>query len=556
MNGTYFLSSVEILTKNDKESTFHNWESLHSSRHKELLSIIDSYTLKPGVETRGVDEFYINFGFIDQAAIYHIDVDKIKVREATEGECQPVKTSGCGDPHAVTDEWNRAAREVIPSFPFFDASEKSKQVEESGYGTSWDYSAVMDGGVIPISDWDDPSVWNAEKGGKPHIIFSAKWHLSYDYNGPKTPEKMADLYQRVRDNAKACGDRGWDIREGAFGEKSCIGSYAHRGTIDLSMASDPYGGYGKLYKCLPCADIYSEVSIQIFAPPSHGSRNKPEVIRALNESAREYAQQIGMKLMAIAEGAPVEPPPTMFADGSGEGSFSGEGESTGQAQGGKVPVLADAQGSDSRRGSGEDLPLMGYPQTGVPDVPPEDDVDQVIADAIASLREQGGGMEVEGADVPTGGEMEGRDWKTDDLASYESDDDLLFEGEELMAQGRFREAAEAYETAIRRNPDNPEYRVRYGDVHILQGNWREAEVAYRNAIEIDSSRAEYHALLGESLVEQSRWREAEAAYREAIRLEPDHPGHHGMLGLILMEQGREQEGEAALKKAEELESQW
>ena len=131
-------------------------------------------------------------------------------------------------------------------------------------------------------------------------------------------------------------------------------------------------------------------------------------------------------------------------------------------------------------------------------------------------------------------------------------DPNILEGERLLDQGRFADAAESFRRATQENPHDVEAQLRYADMLALQEKWAEAEAACRRAVQLDTGYAEPHAMLGMMFAEQRKWREAESAYREAIALEPDNFTHYGNLALILEDQGRMEEAQKLMRQAEAM----
>lgn len=118
----------------------------------------------------------------------------------------------------------------------------------------------------------------------------------------------------------------------------------------------------------------------------------------------------------------------------------------------------------------------------------------------------------------------------------------------LFRQGRFEDAAEAYQTAIRLAPDNPALHDRLGITLYQQKQPEQAASAYRQAISLDPKNAEYHNRLAIVLGDQKQWDAAEQAVREALKLNPDRHVFHANLAEALLRQGQR---EAALKEARE-----
>jgi serine/threonine-protein kinase len=115
--------------------------------------------------------------------------------------------------------------------------------------------------------------------------------------------------------------------------------------------------------------------------------------------------------------------------------------------------------------------------------------------------------------------------------------------------GRDRDAEAAYRTAIRLQPNLPEFHIGLGVALYSQGRMKEAELAFRQAIQFRHDYAIGHLNLGTALHNLGRFKEAETAFRQAIDLQPDFHRAHGNLGTVLTSQNRFKEAEAAFRTA-------
>jgi len=111
-------------------------------------------------------------------------------------------------------------------------------------------------------------------------------------------------------------------------------------------------------------------------------------------------------------------------------------------------------------------------------------------------------------------------------------------GRFLYTQGRYPEAAAAFERAIRAEPDLPATRIDLGDVYMnaLDDPAKAAE-AYRGALKIDPKLAGAHYALGVALTRLKQAKEARAELAEAARLEPDSPLPRYALGRLAASEG-------------------
>jgi tetratricopeptide (TPR) repeat protein len=83
------------------------------------------------------------------------------------------------------------------------------------------------------------------------------------------------------------------------------------------------------------------------------------------------------------------------------------------------------------------------------------------------------------------------------------------------------DASEAYERALRIDPDHARSHMGMGAVHRSLDDLEDAEVAYRRAVGLDPGLSEAWAGLGVTLVSQGRWEEALAAARNGMKYAPD-----------------------------------
>jgi hypothetical protein len=425
-------------------------------------------------------------GYIDSIEDVENLISNIRNDAGCDRKEQPPNVD-CSTPRALEEQWDKAVKKVIPGFPHFSESNRKDQMNKSHYWSGWDYSVTTDKNIVPVN-------WS-KTGEKPHIVLNVKWHLSVNYHGHRSADEMTDHYRRSKDNAKCCGEKHWNIREGTFGDYSCLASYGYRGTIDLSMASNPYGAEARAYKCMPCADVTTTVSLQVFAPASHGPRNKPDVIKALNNTARVYAKEIAIKLIGIA--------------------------------GGSVPSIEERIAANQ---TNNPIPPPNFDNTNRPTVrSPE-----TVPGSNNTDRPE------EFMDI------------TGDAGPLMVEDPLLDHIESLLSEDRLREAERALRDLISQKPGVARYNVRLGDVYFLQNRWKAAEDAYRNAIRLEPLNPEHHALLGEVYMAQNNFAKAEKCYLRCRDLAPEDPGYYEILRVIYSETGRHEEAEQAARRASEL----
>lgn len=161
---------------------------------------------------------------------------------------------------------------------------------------------------------------------------------------------------------------------------------------------------------------------------------------------------------------------------------------------------------------------------------------------------------------------------------------IAWEGQMLVRQGRFREAAakfeealavdpefayaleglgrchaewgdttralDYYERAARANPPNPTILTNLANVYLSTGRPAEAEAALRKAISIDAvGSTNARVLLARALVQMGRRDAARAALEEAIAANPNRAEAHRLLGSLLDEAGDFAGAEARYREA-------
>lgn len=90
----------------------------------------------------------------------------------------------------------------------------------------------------------------------------------------------------------------------------------------------------------------------------------------------------------------------------------------------------------------------------------------------------------------------------------------------LSNSGRLKEAADAFEEAIKLHPKEPISFINKGNLFLQQGHRAEAEKMYRHAIELDSVNVYAHYNLALLLSELGRQKEADEEMKRAESLDP------------------------------------
>ncbi len=116
-------------------------------------------------------------------------------------------------------------------------------------------------------------------------------------------------------------------------------------------------------------------------------------------------------------------------------------------------------------------------------------------------------------------------------------------------QGRFNQAIEFYERALRYDDRNP---IIYRNMSLTYRHLRrfdKAEEAIQRALRIDPRNVNNHILAGNILFEQRKYRDAKASYQEALRIEPSNSSALYNLSMALMKDGDQVSAIEYLKRA-------
>ena len=141
---------------------------------------------------------------------------------------------------------------------------------------------------------------------------------------------------------------------------------------------------------------------------------------------------------------------------------------------------------------------------------------------------------------------------------------LLAKGRELYRNDEDVQALEAFQQALKLDPEFAEAHFRLGLAYDALGQEQEAEGAYKKAVETykkyltveqHEDDAEAHYNLGQTYYGLHLYSEAVREYREAIRNKPDDAAIQYDLGLALMRLAQYDQAAAAFSKSLELDPQ-
>src|SRR5712692_1285933 len=136
---------------------------------------------------------------------------------------------------------------------------------------------------------------------------------------------------------------------------------------------------------------------------------------------------------------------------------------------------------------------------------------------------------------------------------------LVDKGKELYKNDQDEQAAQAFQEAIRLQPDLAEAHLRLGMAHAALGRKTESEESYKKAIELykkvtqaDSKDADAFFNLGEAYSFLHHDEDAARSYRQATRLRPDDEQAFYQLGKAETKLAHYPEAAAAFQKALDL----
>ena len=137
----------------------------------------------------------------------------------------------------------------------------------------------------------------------------------------------------------------------------------------------------------------------------------------------------------------------------------------------------------------------------------------------------------------------------------------LERGREFYRNDEDTQAAEAFQQALKLDPELAEAHFRLGLAYDALGQEQEAEAAYKKAVDAykkylnldgNADDAEAHYNLGQTYAGLHLYSEAVREYRQATRLKPDDAAIYYDLGLALMRLAQYDEASRAFAKSLEL----
>jgi len=129
-------------------------------------------------------------------------------------------------------------------------------------------------------------------------------------------------------------------------------------------------------------------------------------------------------------------------------------------------------------------------------------------------------------------------------------------GNEWYSQGKYEEAAKAYQEAINKEPDEPVYYNNLGIVYSKLGRYEEAIEVYKKMLEIQPESYSANKNLGELYGLQKNYKEALPYFSKAVELSPDDPDAFYSLGACLMNTGANTKALETFSKVIEIDPEY
>ncbi len=159
--------------------------------------------------------------------------------------------------------------------------------------------------------------------------------------------------------------------------------------------------------------------------------------------------------------------------------------------------------------------------------------------SLAGESREGGGEAQSGDELTFPDEAEAR-------AAPPATEDVLA-AEQMMAEGRPREAEQRLEVIVRETPNDMRAHLDLGLSRELQDDLEGAEAAYRAGLRVDAEFSEILNNLGALMRDTDRVADAVTMLEEAVRVRPAFASAHLNLGLALEDSGDDEGAERAYR---------
>jgi tetratricopeptide (TPR) repeat protein len=196
----------------------------------------------------------------------------------------------------------------------------------------------------------------------------------------------------------------------------------------------------------------------------------------------------------------------------------------------------------------------GLAETVIPEMKPPSVIPLIVA--LFLIFGQAGCARKKPVDQPANASAGGDHTTEGDRSQARS---FLDQGKELYRTDQDEKAAEAFQEAVKLDPELAEAHFRLGLAYDAVGNEQEAENAYKKAIEKykkypDSKDAEGHYNMGQAYAGLHLYSEAVREYRQATRLKDDDADIFYDLGTALMKLAQYDEAAGAFSKSLEIDA--
>ena len=144
---------------------------------------------------------------------------------------------------------------------------------------------------------------------------------------------------------------------------------------------------------------------------------------------------------------------------------------------------------------------------------------------------------------------------TNKLAPETSEDRtvaLVTEGNQLLSQGKYTEAAQRFEQALAISPGEEDLHYNLAIALAKLGKTEEAKKQYEEALQIYPDYGDAHNNLGNLLMNADKLEEASEHFREAVRSMPENASFQNNLGTALARQRKVKEAIGAFTEAIKL----
>ncbi|HEY6001030.1 MAG TPA: tetratricopeptide repeat protein [bacterium] len=128
-------------------------------------------------------------------------------------------------------------------------------------------------------------------------------------------------------------------------------------------------------------------------------------------------------------------------------------------------------------------------------------------------------------------------------------DDLIAEGQRLLSQTKFEEAAAAFTSALAATPDNPTLLASRGAALIALGRHDEAFADFDRAVALAPDNARLYYRRGMGRMAQQQFEAAVADFTKAIERDPQYGVAFYSRGMAYDSLGREEESREDLRRS-------